>query len=62
MVALNKQFRQMTVQTCNVEHWPSRQECGVEAHWKHPRWPEGCYCDEHKAVLETAFPDNWERI
>lgn len=33
--------------------------CGMSAKWKHPRWPTGTFCDEHKETLEKIWPDDW---
>lgn len=36
--------------------------CGKPAKWKHPRWPTGMYCEEHKKLLAEFFPNNWSLI
>ena len=46
---------------CNMEIY-KKGFCNEPAEWKHPRWPDGLFCDEHKEVLEDFFKDNWERI
>lgn len=48
--------------TCNMESYRRRTLCGKPALWKHPRWPDGTYCQEHKEILELRFPNNWERL
>jgi hypothetical protein len=38
------------------------EECGKEAVWAHPRWPEGIYCEEHKEELVNFFPRGWYKV
>lgn len=50
---------------CNMEKYDPVKglvKCGCSAHWKHPRWPTGQFCNDHKKTLETFFPENWEEI
>lgn len=37
-------------------------ECGEEAYWKHPRYPDGLFCNYHKELLENFFKDGWSEI
>jgi len=46
---------------CNIEKY-KKGFCGQEAKWKHPRWPTGYYCDEHKETLSSFWPDDWKRL
>ena len=54
----------MGSQACNIEEYTDNglAECGKTALWKHPRWPTGTYCDQHKESLEDFWPNNWTRI
>lgn len=47
--------------TCNTEKFGIGL-CGKPAQWKHPRWPTGTYCNEHKRSLETFWPNSWIRL
>ena len=33
--------------------------CMKPALWKNAKKPTGNYCDKHKEILESTFPDNW---
>lgn len=37
-------------------------ECGEQAEWKHPRWPDGLFCDDHKKLLKNFFKEGWKKI
>lgn len=48
---------------CNVEVYDEGlRMCGTQAEWKHPRYPDGLFCDEHKKMTEFFFKDGWEKI
>jgi len=52
---------------CNMEIYKRPSDgykglCNEQAEWKHPRWPTGLFCDEHKRDLEDFFKSDWERI
>jgi len=49
---------------CNVWKFNKGTDiiCGKPAKWKHPRWPTGMYCEEHKKLLAEFFPNNWSLI
>ena len=46
--------------TCNVEKYNEGfGVCGAPAEWKHPRYPDGIFCDKCKENVAAFFPDNW---
>ena len=49
---------------CNMSNYNegSFHECGKQARWVHPRWPDGLVCDEHKVLLENFFKTGWKKI
>ena len=49
------------MEKCNIETY-GEGLCNGPAEWKHPRWPTGLYCNEHKKILEDFFKGNWEKI
>jgi hypothetical protein len=36
--------------------------CPKPARWKHPRYPEGGYCDAHKQLIAHWLPDGWSPL
>jgi hypothetical protein len=55
----------MTLIQCNMEKFNDFgkfEQCGEPAIWKHPRWPTGVYCEDHKRTLEQFFPNDWQKI
>jgi len=52
------------MEKCNVSNYNNGalHECGKQARWKHSRWPDGLFCDEHKKLLETFFKGGWKKI
>lgn len=36
--------------------------CGKTAVWRHPHFPDGLFCEEHKDIVGVFRPDLWERI
>lgn len=54
--------------TCNMEYMSPRTGtelpssfCGKPAPWRHPRYPTGAFCQEHKEKLAQFFPHGWYR-
>lgn len=36
--------------------------CGKPAAWRHPYYPDGRFCQEHKELVAVFRPQEWERI
>lgn len=49
---------------CNMRNYSkgSLYECGEQAEWKHPRWPDGLFCVRHKNILENFFKGGWQKV
>lgn len=47
---------------CNMEIYSPkpRRFCGEPGKWKHARYPDGVFCDDHKLLLEKFLPDGWK--
>ena len=49
---------------CNVDKYKNGAliECGKPAKWRHPRWPDGVFCDGCQEDIASFFPDDWSKI
>ncbi len=49
---------------CNTRRLKNKvmSDCDNPAEWKHPRYPEGLFCEYCKTNVEPFFPTKWARI
>ena len=40
----------------------TNRDCGRVGEWRHPRYPNGLFCNKHKELVEHFFPNDWSRI
>ena len=50
--------------TCNCKKFIDHkfQECGKSAKWKHPRYPDGKFCNGCKEDISSFFPNDWSLL